>query len=143
MADNVFILGKDNVVESDVENLMVFNASGETFTSEDNNINYLNGRGVYATEYGIHSLVIQPTETKSTSFTTGNVKTYFIDATSGDRDVLIAATGIDYTFVRLDNSTNTIFLVPQSGLINGDTDYELTTQYQKVTVVWDGTNYYV
>jgi len=63
---------------------------------------------------------------------------------SGAVDIQInpATTGVIYKIVATD-VTNTLRVVPTSGVISGSASYTLTTQYQSVDVVCDGTNCFI
>ena len=47
------------------------------------------------------------------------------------------------TFKKTDSSANTVTITPPSGTIDGATNKVLTVQYQSITVVCDGTNYFI
>jgi hypothetical protein len=98
----------------------------------------------------ISSISVQNWQTiSSTGSITVNTSSVTIpvkaSSASGAVDVTLGAASNDkviYKIVATD-VTNTLRLLPASGLINGASSYTFTTQYQSVEVISDGTNYYI
>ena len=67
------------------------------------------------------------------------------DATSGAINMTLPTplSGQVITFKKTDSSANTVTITPPSGLIDGAGNKVLTVQYQSITVVCDGTNYFI
>jgi len=65
------------------------------------------------------------------------------DATSAAITITITtATNIILIIKKVDDSANAIDIVPDSGTIDGATSLSLTTQYEVVRIVCDGTNWW-
>lgn len=137
------IVGSNNQVPSGV-NVIAIGVSDREFTSDDEGKIFL-GDDVTISDDGVLSAAISPpTGSHTTNFSTiPGRRIYFVDATSGNVTVTLTDDLNEYTFIKTDASANTVILDPASGNINGAGTYTLTTQYQKVTVVYDGTNFYV
>jgi len=60
---------------------------------------------------------------------------------------LAAASGLEhkiYTFKRVDSSSNTAAVTPNgSDTIDGSSPFDLSSQYQFITIVSNGTNWYI
>lgn len=52
-------------------------------------------------------------------------------------------TGIEYTIYKYDSTANKVTISPTSGTISGNSTYDLTNQYNSITVVSDGTNWII
>ena len=147
MANNIQLIGCTNVrVSPDAENIIAISCSDKSFTSSDNNTINLYNDSFIVNEDGSLTANIEPViEIETANFNTDVSKTiYFCNATSGSQVAdLQGGTYKPMTFIKTDATANTIALTPASGVINGAVSFLLTAQYQKVTVCWDGTNFYV
>jgi len=87
--------------------------------------------------------------TKSAGFTPSiSEHTFLVDATSGAVTATLPTssglTGRQYVFIKTDSSGNSVTVDGfGSETINGSLTYVLGAQYKRVTVVSDGTNWYV
>jgi len=67
---------------------------------------------------------------------------FFLDASAGNVAVTVAISDLDRIFVRVDGTANTAIITPATGNINGATSYNVAAQYEKITIVSDGTDLY-
>lgn len=77
----------------------------------------------------------------------GGIDTYFVSCPSGNVLIILPnankSQGRYFTFKKTDN-VNTVFIQPvESQPIDNSLTYSLTTQYQSVTIVSDGNQYYI
>lgn len=90
------------------------------------------------------------TETVTESFTidpSSRQEIYFVDSSSGNVLIVLPeaslVTGKSYTFKKI-VSANTVYLQPvESQTIDGQLTYSFNDQYDCVTIVSDGSNYYI
>ena len=83
---------------------------------------------------------------KTTSFTAVATDCMFtVDTTLGNVIITLPTAGIvvgkTYIIKKISVDTNTITLVPASGLIDGISNYVFSTQYESINVIWTGTSY--
>lgn len=137
------IIGNNNT-STGVTDIVALGVSDRDFTSADEGKIFL-GDNVEIDENGILQGPTSPTYTSEVAgfATTALKKVYFVDCSSLSITATITTDLNEYVFVKTDATANTLDLTPDSGLINGAASFSLTAQYQKVTVVYDGTNYYV
>ena len=64
------------------------------------------------------------------------------DSSGGVIDFTLVDTGQTYVLIVKD-ATNSITIVPDTGLINGGVSYSLGAAYTKLTAVFDGTDWYI
>lgn len=138
------IIGDNNKLEHEFEQLTAIGVNDRTFTEADDGKIFL-GENVEIDENGVLQGTMSPASGIETSnfVTIAARKNYFCNAAALNIVVTLNGALAEYTFVKTDGTANTITLTPSSGLINGAASFVLTTQYQKVTVIYDGTNYYV
>lgn len=77
-----------------------------------------------------------------------NVGYVALDCTAGGRTVTltnhpVANAGAEITVTKTDASANTLVITPASGTINGAATLTLTAQYQTVTLITNGTNWFI
>ena len=91
-----------------------------------------------------------PMVTKTIDYTvlTTDLKTVFLsDATGAEIEYTLpsavtATAGFSVTFVKIDSTSNNIIITPDgSETINDDVDYRISTQFESVTLVSDGSNW--
>lgn len=68
-----------------------------------------------------------------------------VDASGANRTITLPARvqPYKYTVKKTDASANTVIVTPPAGNIDGAGTKTLTTQYEKVTVITDGTNWFI
>lgn len=147
MSRGVYIFGgSGNTVTPDCTGLVAINCNNQAFTSDNSNTVNIKDGALVVDADGVTELVPAPKRlsvTGGTTMTAGNDEAdYFCDATAGNISITITHTNIHKTFVRIDASANTVTLLPDSGLINGAGSYGLNVQYEKITVLSNGTNLY-
>lgn len=86
--------------------------------------------------------------TKTTSFTVSAAENIFVcDATSAQIDVTLPNPGLETRRIdikKIDASANKVVINPfASETIDGNANFEITAQYTSITVVNDGTNWYI
>lgn len=134
----------NNIQSEGVTDLIVLGKSDAEFTSDDEGKIFLGPSAVINPTGELEGTVSPNGITISSGDTTTAAnKLYFCDGTSGAFTLAITDSLNEYIVVKVDASANAITLQPDTGLINGAASYPLTTQYQKVTVIYDGTNFYV
>lgn len=65
--------------------------------------------------------------------------TFMLDASNGSFDITPPAEGGDYTFIRIDNTSN---LPKFKGTVNGNTDYEFMNQYSNARLIGSNGIYF-
>lgn len=142
----VYIIGDDNVVNGDVSGVVLINCNDMTIDNTYTDGTIFNSGAATIHSDGIFELVPAPKllgVSGGSTLTAGTGEAiYFCDATAGNISITINHTTIPKTFVRLDNTVNTVTLTPASGLINGLGSYGLNTQYEKITVLSYNSNLY-
>lgn len=147
MSRGIFIHGNNNKVSADAENVALINTSDYEVTSEDSGKTIFNGGSVVIDGDGLTGAAIKRRQTTLTgtsntiSFNDGITK-FFLDASGGNVAVTVEHSDVDRIFIRKDNTANTAIITPDSGNINGATSYNVATQYEKITVISDGTDLY-
>jgi hypothetical protein len=137
------IIGDNIQVDQAVTDLVVINNEGEYDSTDEGKI-FLGATAVVNPAGEIEGVVSPRGITISSGDTTTALnKNYFCDASGGAFVLALSDDLNEYTAVKIDATVNTVTLQPSSGLINGAASYTLTAQYQKVTIIYDGTNYYV
>ena len=147
MANNIHIIGGRNVVvEPDCENVVLVNCSDMTVTADsDGTTNFNNGALIINSNETVsinEALVI---ETHVTSFSASlGVHVYMLDATISAITVTVdPAIRQKFIFKRVDGSSNAVAITPSSGLIDGAGSYALAAQWQTVTIISDGPDFYI
>lgn len=84
-------------------------------------------------------------QTVSSSTTCNGSAMVLANASSGNIALTLQAalTGQLVKIKKTDSSTNTVTITPPSGTIDGESSVILSVQYQSVTIVCDGTNYFL
>lgn len=145
------IIGNKNTVVPGTEDVQAIFCDGQNFSEDDEGYNYIQNKNIRMNDSRVESstMIINATfgithATKTADFTAGAeaYNAYFVDATGGNIDITIEIGHIPIWFVRIDGSANTVTITPDSGLINGAASYGLNTQYEKIHVLCDDTNFY-
>jgi len=70
-----------------------------------------------------------------------------VDADAGDVDITLPSVALQNNYInikKIDNSGNKVnILTPGSETIDGDTDVKITSQYESLQLVSDGSNWFV
>lgn len=97
--------------------------------------------------YYVERKVIKSIDDDTTILFTDNTNIYFVSCPSGN--VLIVLPSVDnmegksLTFKKTDN-VNVVNIQPiESSTIDGNLTYTLSTQYEVITIIPDGTNWYI
>jgi hypothetical protein len=102
------------------------------------------GRGnkQYSQSYGNIKMPIK-TVTSSYTLTVAD-STVLVDASSGNKTITLpsAEAGLTFTVKKIDSSVNTVTLSSTAN-IDGSTNKVLSTQYDKFTLISDGTNWFI
>jgi hypothetical protein len=97
-------------------------------------------KSLYSTSLQTSGNYVGTVSTQTTSFTAGAATHYLVDCTSGAVTVTLptasANTGVVYSIMKIDSGSNHVTLSSPNGTTS------LTTQYQKVSIVSDGTNWW-
>ncbi len=100
-------------------------------------------------EFIINNGLVVRTTTVSSNTTLGSGHyIVFVDASGGSRTITLPSAsslrGRQYIIKKIDSSSNAVIISPQSGqTIDGQSSLSLTTQYECVTIVSDGTNWQI
>lgn len=139
------VVGNNNKIPNGVSAALI-NCEDMTLADEDNGKAIFSNGAFVIDENGIATGTIKITSaTKTADFVAGidAFNVYYVDATSGNITVTLEVGNIPIWFVKTDVSANTVILTPSSGLINGAATFTLTTQFQKVHTLCNGTDFYV
>lgn len=144
MSRGVYIFGgSGNTVTPDVSGLVAINCTGEVFTSSDSDKAIFHNRTVIIDENGAAIQMSHETITQDTLVIMGNKAQYFIDATTGNRNITVHHTAnYPVLFIRVDNSANAVTIIAGTGSINGVASVTMPTQFQQRNVTSDGNNFY-
>lgn len=150
--------GEDNFIGPDCENVSLIDCINVKVSEGVTNFT---GKGlqdeIITTDFSDTSIIIDEgsLDTYTTDFSTSlDKKKYLVDATNppgSPPGTTVTATLIDgyinqeFFFIKTDNSANTVTIGPATpgATINGVGTYVLTNQYDKVTLVFDGSNYFI
>lgn len=141
------IVGDNNKVSGNVSRAVLINCDNQTFTEDNEGETIFNNGAVIIDSGGLVGGTIKRrqatiTGTGNTMVATERITKFFLDASGGNVAINIAHSDVDRVFIRIDNTSNTAIITPDSGTINGAANYNLATQYEKITVLSDGTNFY-
>jgi len=146
MSSGVYIIGNGNRVAPDTSGVVLINCSDMDIDSSYNGKTVVNSGAMVVDENGLSNAIYAPySDTLNGSGIIPRYKqqaSFFIDATSGDIDLTLTPTETIRFFTRIDSSSNTVTLIPSSGLISGAASYDLTIN-TAITIVSDLTNQYV
>lgn len=138
------VIGENLRLEHDFESLTVIGKSDATFTEDDEGKIFLGSSAVFKPTGEMEGTVSPNGITISSGDTTTAAnKHYYCDATAGAFTLALTGALKEYIAVKKDATANVVTLQPTSGLINGGPSFPLTTQFQKVTIIFDGTDFYV
>ncbi|MEO0090563.1 MAG: hypothetical protein ABIK75_05605 [candidate division WOR-3 bacterium] len=86
-----------------------------------------------------------PVRTVSVNYTaTDSDYMILVDASGGARTITLpVVAGRVYIVKKIDTSGNDVYVVPASGTIDGASNFRLSSQWKCVSVISDGTNYYI
>lgn len=147
MSSGVYIIGNRNKVTPDATGVVLVNCHDMEIDSTYNDQTILASGNLIVDAYGLSKAVIKRRSAtisgtgNTISFNDGNTL-FFLDASDGDVSLTLAHSTVDRVFVRIDETANTATITPASGLINGAGSYNVATQYEKITIVSDGTDLY-
>jgi hypothetical protein len=102
--------------------------------------------GTSATAGIVSNLVNLSVLSVSTNTTLSNVSSVvLVNATSGSKTITLPApsAGTIFHVKKTDSSLNTVVITPPSGTIDGAANKTLSYQYSSVSVVSDGTNFFL
>lgn len=148
-ARGINVSGNNNTVGNDCLNVSIFNSSGvcvagglqnisvmgtNNITITESNVSYVNGRRTSG-ESIWSALTATQTISAPANYTTTNSITVTLTPSA-------LSTGDRFKFVRID-ATNTTTINGGGVNINGSAIYELTSQYQSVTIEYSGTQFYI
>ncbi len=90
---------------------------------------------------------IETISSGTTISSTSNANIYLVECPSGNVLIILPnaneLTNKTLSFKKIDSS-NTVFIQPiESQTIDGSLTYSLTNQYESITIVSDGTNFYI
>lgn len=138
------VIGDNIIVPPGIERIVSINRDDVEYTSDDDGKMFI-GANCVIDEDGIITATKATQEVvKTGDFDTDPIKDFYAcDASGGNITATLTASRVVMYFVKTDASANTVILSPASGLINGAATYTLTTQFQKVTLLFDGTDFYV
>lgn len=146
----IVVVGNDNQVSGQFSKTAFINCHELDLTNEDDQYDghtLINDGAVHIDADGLTGAAIKRrratiTGTGNTISSTDGISLYFLDASAGNVAVTVEHSDLDRIFVRKDATANTAIITPSTGNINGATSYNVATQYQKITVVSDGTDLY-
>ena len=135
-ASNIQLINCTGVqVGAGVENFVGFNLTDTSVTREDSN-SFKSGALIDSQIKDRQRVVMDSTDT------TIDYNTYLIDATSTDITLTLKDIGEKITVVRIDNTANAVTLSPLAGInINGLSTKSLTSQYEKINLIYTGTEW--
>jgi len=80
----------------------------------------------------------------SNTTTVSDIGTYAVDTTSGNITITVAHFGLEVTIKKISTDTNMLTILPQSGLIEGQSMYRTTsTTRPSYNVRDDGANFWL
>lgn len=111
----------------------------------------LERRRIYIPDAGIRGDMLSAeigTIIKTIDYTAANTQAIMVDASSGDISISLPAASVStnkiYTIMKTDESTHTVLIEPAGDdTINGQQSITLTLQYQYVTIVCEGTGWFI
>lgn len=137
------IYGDNNYVNPEVDKLYAIGCDDQEFTTDDSNKVIFKNRALTVSEHGIIPRVMELSADFTTADAGFTADIYKVDASGANIVATLSPTGMQHTFIKIDGTANYVRLEPDSGNINGAANFDLTTQYQKVTAVFDGTDWFV
>ena len=115
------------------------NATNNTLVERDS-AGGIYGKNVQGTTVTTTGNLVVAVSTQTASFTAGAAVNYLVDCTAGAVTVTLplasSSAGVEYSFIKKDSSGNAVTL---SGVLGTGT---ISSQYGKVKVFCDGTNWY-
>lgn len=129
------------------EKMRIF-AAGNVAIGTTTNSGYkleVNGTGKFSYELTTTGR-IQAITTKTSSYTIQvRDRVIFADTTSGTVVITLPThvAGTEFTIMKTDSSANTLSVATTSGLINGSAAWTTTAQYKYITVISNGTNWFI
>ncbi len=142
-----YVVGNRNTVYPDVTGLVALNCNDQEFDSEYNDHTIFNNGALIVDANGLTGGAIK--RRRATLTGAGNtissydrITLFFLDASAGNVAVTLEHGEVDRVFIRVDGTENTAIITPDSGLINGAASYNVATQYEKITVLSNETNFY-
>lgn len=145
MSTGNFIIGRKNVINPDASGVVLINCENQIVDSSSNDTTNIQNGALIVDDEGVTKLVPSPKilTVIAGTYTVGTSEAiYFCDASAGNITITINHTRIPKTFIRTDSSANTVTLTPVSGLINGNANKSLTSNYDSFIVVSDLVNMY-
>lgn len=147
MSNGVYIIGNRNVVSSDASGVVLINCHDTEVTSDNNDSTIFNSGAATIDANGLTGAALKRrsatlTGTGNTISAYDRITLFFLDGSGGNVAVTVEHSEVDRVFVRVDGSGNTAVITPASGLINGAASYNVASQYEKITIVSDGTDLY-
>lgn len=147
MSNGVYIIGNRNVVSSDASGVVLINCHDTEVTSDNNDSTIFNSGAATIDANGLTGAALKRrsatlTGTSNTISAYDRITLFFMDGSGGNVSVTVEHSEVDRVFVRVDGTANTAIITPSSGLINGGANYNVAAQYQKITIVSDGTDLY-
>jgi hypothetical protein len=135
-ANNVTLMNSNNVVVSgQVEGFFGFGLQNEEIDSSESNTARM---GVLLSAPIKDRYVIYNADFNTSIY----YDTYEVDTDSGNVIATLEPTGQKLTFIKT-FAANVVTLTPSSGLINGAATKDLTSQYETVTITFNGTDWYI
>lgn len=147
MSSGVYIIGNRNKVTPDATGVVLINSHDMEIDSTYNDTTVFNSGAVVIDSDGLTGAAVKRRQAtlsgvlNTVAFDDGITK-FYLDASGGNVAVTVEHSDLDRIFIRKDNTANTAILTPASGLINGAASYNVSVQYEKITVVSDGTDLY-
>jgi hypothetical protein len=147
MSNGVYIIGNRNVVSADASGVVLINCHDTEVTSDNNDSTIFNSGAATIDANGLTGAALKRrsatlTGTGNTISSYDRITLFFLDGSGGNVAVTVEHSEVDRVFVRVDGTANTATITPSSGLINGGANYNVAAQYQKITIVSDGTDLY-
>lgn len=146
----VVVVGNDNKVSGQFSKTAFINCHELDLTNEDDQYDghtIINDGAVHIDADGLTGVVMKRrratlTGLVNTISAADRITLFFLDASAGNVAVTVEASDVDRIFIRKDGTSNTATITPSSGSINGASSYNVATQYEKITIVSDGTDLY-
>jgi len=142
-----YIVGNRNTVTPDVTGLVAINCYDQNYDSDNTDTTIFNSGALVVDVNGLTGGAIKRRQATlsgvvNTISAYDRITKFFLDASAGNVAVTLEHSEVDRIFIRVDATANTAIITPDSGLINGAASYNVAVQYEKITVVSDGTDLY-
>jgi hypothetical protein len=145
-ARNILVVGDNTIVPEGAENFVQFNdIYYPNILGDNSDISLVTGVASYNVTKLDSTILIDGLGSGTTITIVFPTDEYVYETASfyANQNLRTRNFSKKFTFVKTDANINNITITATGKTINGAVNYVLTTQYDKVTIQYDGTNYFI